>query len=485
MSGVYSLTTIYTGNCASTRVNFTNIVVGNPTVSIGVFGFGGTTPLCPGNDYRLVPYATMGQDTLPPAISSYEWTLPDGTTSNATSLTVTKASQANAGRYILKTTLGGFCATSVSRDTANIVLGITPPKIRASNPFIANGQSATLYAEKCEGTTVQWSDGQKGLSIVVKPNQTTTYTAACKGYEGCFSEASAPLTIRVSDQPEADLSLRLSTSNRAPALGQPVTVTVSISNNSKQEARNVLIESRLPSLLTVINAGNLQLDGSILKTTLASIPASSTVNVTFQVALTGIGVARLSAQIMATDNPDPDSWPASGTNDGQDDVSWLDLRTNTPGALVSLSPEPNPAYLPDPGDENGVLSNDLVDLSLGLSVSNSTPVLNDIITVTLLIDNYDNRSLLSPEATTQLPAGLTFVEGTNFSATGQQVILTGGRYYQQWPQSFSFQARVTGPVTEPIKSRISYSDWDDVDSNPTNGFDTGEDDTAQIRLRVR
>jgi uncharacterized repeat protein (TIGR01451 family) len=492
-AGIYSLTTIYGGNCAGKRVSFANIKAETPPVYIGVYpviggGSGGPTnppPLCQGNGYTLSPsWSPYNTDSLG-LNTTYEWTLPDGSVSNATSLSITNASQANAGRYILTTTLGGVCASGISRDTVDLVVGIPAPRVWSSNLFITNGGSTTLFADQCVGRSVRWSDGQTGRSIVVSPAQTTLYTATCENSEGCLSPASAPLTVRVSNQPEADLSLHVAVSNRTPVLGQPVSVTLLVKNTSKQEARNVQLESRLPNFLAVVDGGNFQNNSGVLTTTLSSIPASGSVNQTIQLVATSEGVFRLSAQIMSSDNPDPDSYPGSGTNDGQDDMGWVDLRTKQSGMLINTSPEPNPAVLPNPTTEKIVLPFDKVDLSLNLSASNVAPTLNEVITITVQLANYDDRRLLSPEVICQLPAGLTFVSGTNFVADGQTIRLTGGRYYECWPKSFSFQARVTGTVDEPVKARITYCDWEDVDSDPGNGFDTGEDDTAQIILRVR
>ncbi|QIP17093.1 hypothetical protein G8759_32880 [Spirosoma aureum] len=489
MAGIYSLTTVYSGQCASTRVSFANVIVDTPDIRIGVYrpnGGGGDTPsLCFGNTYRLSPNAFSYNYNDIFTDNAFEWTLPDGSISTSPSLTIASASSANAGRYILKTTLGGVCASATTQDTVDLVVGVPRPQVRASNPFIANGRSTTLLAEKCLGSNVLWSDGQTGRSIVVSPTQTMTYTATCFNLEDCLGTPSDPLTVRVSDQPEADLSLNLSVSSRIPAVGQPVTVTLSITNSSAQEAHNVQVESRLPDLLTIVHAGDLQINGAVLSATIPSISANGAVNLTVQVAATSVGGIRLAAQVMASDNPDPDSYPGSGTNDGQDDAGWVDLRTGMPGSIVSVSPEPNPAHLPAPNITPVFLPEGLVDLSLNASVNNAAPALNETITVTLLVNNDNNRRLLSPEVTCQLPAGLTFIGGTHLVATGQQVTLTGGRFYPEWPQKFSFQVQVTGPVTEPIKARISYCDWDDVDSDPANNFDTGEDDTVQVSLRVK
>ncbi|MFD2569191.1 hypothetical protein ACFSUS_01015 [Spirosoma soli] len=493
MAGVYSLTTTYSGQCAGQRVAFANIEVGTPQIDIGLFkanGAGGNfaRPICPGNLYTLAPTAYLSSQNILLTNNTYEWTLPNGTTTSTPSLTIVSANSSNAGRYILNTTYTGVCS-GTSRDTMDVTLGPPTPTLRTERNFIAKGSSTTLYATNCIGSDITWSDGQTGNSIIVSPTQTTPYTAVCN-FDGCSGQPSAPLLVTVSDAPETDLSVRMAVTNRAPGVNQPVTVRITVVNSTGQPANNVQITGRLPnSLLANISASSpgwsLQANGQVITAVIASVPASSSTSYTFVVTPTTPGIFRLAAQITASDNPDPDSAPNSGLNDGQDDVAWVDLRTQQFSQVLSESLEPNPAVLPKAQSTLIYLPEGFVDLSLGLVISNKAPQLGEIVTITLLMDNYCNHRLLSPDVTCELPAGLTFVDGDGWSASEQNVLLTGGKYYREWPRTFSFRARVTGSVGAPVKARISRSDWDDVDSAPTNGFDTGEDDTAQVSLRVR
>jgi len=488
MAGVYSVTVTYEGQCASQRVGFAYIDVATPKTEIGLFRENGagslfSFPLCPGNRYNLSAQARASNVNEMWLTNTYEWTLPNGTTATGPRVLINGATTADAGRYILKTTYTNGCS-GISLDTMDINVGLPIPRLSTDRDFIANGRSTLLYSIDCTDQNTVWSDGQIGSSIVVAPTQTTSYTAVCQA-DGCSSQPSAPLTIRVSDRPEADLSLQMAVSSRSPEVNKPLTVRLSVVNSSTLSASNVQVRSRLPAALSVVNAGSMQVDNNVLTGTLASIPTNGKSDLTFDVAPALAGAIQLAAQITASDNPDPDSAPDNGTNNGQDDVAWVTLRTQQYGPEVSVSPEPAPAPLPRPVVSSVSLPFGKVDLSLALAISNPIPRPDEIITVTILLNNVGNRDLLSPDVTCELPAGLSFVDSNDLTASGQQVTLAGGKYYQQWPRLFTFRARATGPVTEPIKARISYCDWDDVDSDPTNGFDTGEDDTAQIRLRVR
>lgn len=63
-----------------------------------------------------------------------------------------------------------------------------------SNSIITcSGQVQTLWASGCVGT-VTWSTGATGASIVVTPQQSTTYTATCT-MNGCTGPASLPLSV--------------------------------------------------------------------------------------------------------------------------------------------------------------------------------------------------------------------------------------------------------------------------------------------------
>ncbi|GAB3251934.1 hypothetical protein GCM10027347_10670 [Larkinella harenae] len=73
------------------------------------------------------------------------------------------------------------------------------PFISANPTEITDGQTVVLTASGCSETVV-WSTGQTGISVQVKPEVNTLYTAKCRRVAGCESPASNPVTITVHPQ---------------------------------------------------------------------------------------------------------------------------------------------------------------------------------------------------------------------------------------------------------------------------------------------
>lgn len=61
-----------------------------------------------------------------------------------------------------------------------------PPIITGSATGICRAETVTLSATGCVGTVV-WSNSETGNTIVVRPQQTTKYTAICRARPGCIS----------------------------------------------------------------------------------------------------------------------------------------------------------------------------------------------------------------------------------------------------------------------------------------------------------
>lgn len=92
----------------------------------------------------------------------------------------------------------GTC-TSTGLNAAQIVV-LNPPNVpivTTASQTVCRGTVVTLTAINCVNDVI-WSDGSIGASVKVTPQNTTTYTAACR-FDGCPSAASNAATITVSD----------------------------------------------------------------------------------------------------------------------------------------------------------------------------------------------------------------------------------------------------------------------------------------------
>lgn len=135
----------------------------------------------------------------------------------------------------------------------------------------------------------------------------------------------------VSNQPvpipnQADLSLSMEMSSRAPAMGEVITCTLYVDNSGGSIASGVQLQNRLPDGFQLVDSQNWTVNGRILNTTLAPIPAGSTISATFRVQVTSMGVWINQAQISASSISDPDSSPGNGFTNGEDDRAEVDVR---------------------------------------------------------------------------------------------------------------------------------------------------------------
>ncbi|WP_240163566.1 SdrD B-like domain-containing protein [Spirosoma taeanense] len=113
-------------------------------------------------------------------------------------------------------------------DTSSVTIqtlacDVKPPFITCAITDICKGDETVLKATGCAGGTVKWSDGQTGLTVTVKPELTTVYSASCITSAACTSAASNLITVTVRN-PKAP-TLIASTDNVCP--GGQVVLTAS------------------------------------------------------------------------------------------------------------------------------------------------------------------------------------------------------------------------------------------------------------------
>jgi trimeric autotransporter adhesin len=495
--GIYSVTAMYGGTCQGYSTELIriaarpapNLIAQWERLAYSSTSAGGTTDyktplaICEGT-YLKMEASTFGSEGRYGI--NLLWEGPNSFTANTASIIIANLDPAKAGRYVLTTTYGLACNNAVVKDTTYVLYGVQPPTIRATQRVVSAGSSITLYADNCKSSyayKIVWSNGMVGQSITVVPTETTTYRATCT-INICTSNPSEPLTVTVLNTPIADIALRMRTDRHMAGVGEPISVTITAVNEGTATVNNLQVLSRLPASLIVQNMGTMQVITDGVKGSISSLAAGMTQDLTFTITQHSAGSSRLAAQLVSSDNPDVDSWPNSGTNDGQDDVAWVDIRTTQPGG-VAESPEPYPAVLPPASPVLVSLPDGLTDLGLLLKVSNAAPKPGDVVSVSLIISNEQARRMLTPSLRCLLPAGLTFLGGTGASATGQQVYIAGGDYFCDPFITYQFLVQAVGTGDKTLVAEIQTCDWPDTDSTPGNGIDNGEDDTGKAYLRVR
>ena len=284
----------------------------------------------------------------------------------------------------------------------------------------------------------------------------------------------------------ADVSLNMSVSNRAPSVGDVVTYVLTATNAGPEDATGVQLRSILPSGLSFVGSTSpeISVDNGVVTANLGSISTYGQRFVSFQASPAQPGTFATSAQVTGSQTPDPDSQPNSGTEDGQDDVATVDLRTVVDGPLMA-SANPNQIPLPRVSGNQPIADINTADLSLAMQVDKLTPVANELVNTSITVNNRGGSAAASVVVQVVLPNG-TF---SGLSPAGW--ILVSGQTYKRYINTLpAGQSATVSLLWQPVgagtlKAQILDTDVADPDSTPGNGYDNGEDDTVSLMVRVR
>lgn len=257
----------------------------------------------------------------------------------------------------------------------------------------------------------------------------------------------------------ADLSLTKSVNNLAPDTGDTVRFQITVTNSGPSTATGVQVRDRLPEGTQFVNAsfapGSGYTDPPDFNPTtgiwrIPSIQVGTPVTLNLDTLVTGTGLQSNVAQVIASDQPDPDSTP--GNNDpGEDD-------------------QDNAGFRPR-----------LIDLSLTKSVDNFSPSVGDQIEWVVTVLNTGDDVATGVQVSEQLPAGVTAVT----------VIASRGSFNQTTGVWNIGTVGINDPVTLTIRTSVDQigmgtnraeviaADQQDIDSTPNNGVTT-EDDYASV-----
>lgn len=283
----------------------------------------------------------------------------------------------------------------------------------------------------------------------------------------------------------ADLSMEMQLNNRTPLLGQPVTLTVVLTNSGPLSTSNVTVQSRLPTGMEFVDASTsgISAANNIVSINAGSLAMGTNAPFVLRLKPNQQGTFSVSAQITASDRLDPDSQPNSGTGDGQDDAATVDLRT--PDASGQLYVSPNPDQVPLPSVESNQPTADpaKADLSLLISASSITTPLNGTVTLTATINNRGGLAATNTKLQLVLPTGWQVTNTSGLTVNGQNVTVDAGTIAASNFYSVTIPVRVNSMAT--VMGQILSVSQPDPDSTPGNGYNNGEDDEAQVSIRLR
>lgn len=348
------------------------------------------------------------------------------------------------------------------------------------NASLCTTSSVTLTTNA--STPVRWSTNQTAPSIQVASTGMYSVTALDAVY-GCASQPGS-LSVGVG---QADLTLNMAVDKRVVRVGDEVQYALTITNKGPCDPGTLTWQNRLPPNTQFISTTDgLDLNNDILtKTLTAGLAPNASVTHRFRLRVQQPGYYLNAAQILTAGKTDPNSIPGSGTGDGQDDVAFTDLRTLESSTAVYASSNPNQTNLPTVQSNQPVADTQTADLSLQVRSSSRIVRVGQPITFSIVVSNRGGATANNVVFLQTLPAGLQFTS----SASGMS--LNNGSVRGEISQipsnqsiTLSFVATSTGAGLHSTAAQITSASPADPDSATANGYDTGEDDSARIEVRV-
>jgi hypothetical protein len=191
-AGVYSVIVTNTSGCTSLAAITTVVINANPTATASNNG-----PMC--EDLTLNLY---GQ---PSGAASYQWTGPNGFTSNVQNPTIANVTAAANGQYVLVVSNASGCQ---SVGNTSVTIFANPATTASNNGPLCFGTTLNLFGGPAGMTSYAWTGPNGFTSIVQNPTIASVtavnagvYTLLVTNSNGC--SISANTTLVVNPIPEA------------------------------------------------------------------------------------------------------------------------------------------------------------------------------------------------------------------------------------------------------------------------------------------
>ncbi|MCK0132658.1 gliding motility-associated C-terminal domain-containing protein, partial [Flavobacteriaceae bacterium F08102] len=266
-------------------------------------------------------------------------------------------------------------------------------------------------------------------------------------------------TQSTTPNPVSDLSITKVIDNDTPAVGSTVTFTLTLQNDGPSDATGIAIEDVVPNgydNVTPVTPGATVVGNTIRW---SGIAVANGDNATFEFTARVLASGNYGnrAQIIASDNLDPNSDPSSGfaTDDLGDGIA-----DNDESNIVEVNPTA------------------VSDLEISKTVNVANPWVGSNVVFTITVMNNGLSDATGVEVTDNLPTGYTYISdnsGGNYTSGVWTVptIAAGSS------KSIQITAKVnpTGNYINTVE--VTASDNLDPDSTPNNG-DISEDDYASI-----
>jgi uncharacterized repeat protein (TIGR01451 family) len=250
--------------------------------------------------------------------------------------------------------------------------------------------------------------------------------------------------------PAADLSVSKEASDDAPNLNDHVVFTVRVTNHGPNGTSGIHVSDLLPAGLTYVSStpstGAYDSDTGDWDLGSLGVGASATLAIEAEVTIEGPIVN--TAQVTASNLPDPDSTPAND-QPGEDDQ-----------ASVTLN------------------SKGVADLSLTKQVTSSGGRVGTQAVYRITVHNAGPDAASGVIVRDQLPAGLTFVSASGGSYDAATGAWTVGNLGVGASATLTITTQIGAPGSITNVSEVAASDQRDPNSTPGNGDPTENDESS-------
>jgi uncharacterized repeat protein (TIGR01451 family) len=253
---------------------------------------------------------------------------------------------------------------------------------------------------------------------------------------------------------QADLSLAKTVTKANPQVGENVTFTVTLSNGGPNRATNVAVRDELPSGMTYVSSTPSTGSYDNL-TSVWNVPSiENGTKATLQITAKAVGTAATTntAEVIASDQRDPDSTPNNN------------VATEDDQASLTVTPQ-------------------IADLSLAKTANPVRPVANQQVTFTITVTNAGPSDATGVTVKDEVPAGMTFVSATASGGTYDRTsgVWNVGKVAKSGTAKLTLVAKTDTADEKTNAAEITAADQYDPDSQPNNQ-NSDEDDQAKVTI---
>ncbi|NTW00463.1 MAG: DUF11 domain-containing protein [Oscillochloris sp.] len=252
----------------------------------------------------------------------------------------------------------------------------------------------------------------------------------------------------------ADLSLSKGVDNAQPPFNGTITYTLTLQNAGPSAATGVAVSDKLPDGLSFMSyvASQGTYDSASGAWSIGTVQADKKATLTISAKVVSSSLIRNTAQVSASDQPDPDSTPGNSAP-GEDDQ-----------ASIALIPQ-------------------LADLELDKVADVETANVGSAVAFTITVTNAGPSMATGVEVSEHLPAGLQYV--SHVASQGNYNPVTGvwqiGTITFEQVVTLTLRAQITGVGPYTNVAEVSKSNQPDPDSTPGNGV-VDEDDRGTATI---